>query len=105
MRTHNIPSSHRKSEILIMPPDLALLSTPTGSNYPCLELIFMVPKVFEPMKFDCITLELVQNVKITSGLVALEMMPGVCVIPANLVGIFSDTCNTNIIGSDSQSWI
>ena len=36
-----------------MPPDLALLSTLTGSNYPCLELIFMVPKVFEPLKFDC----------------------------------------------------
>ena len=36
-----------------MPPDLALLSTLNGSNYPCLELIFMVPKVFEPLKFDC----------------------------------------------------
>ena len=36
-----------------MPLDLALLSTPTGSNYPCLELILMVPKVFEPLKFDC----------------------------------------------------
>ena len=34
--------------------DLALLSTLIGSNYPCLELIFMVPKVFEPLKFDCI---------------------------------------------------
>ena len=37
-----------------MPPDLALSSTLIGSNYPCLELIFMVPKVFEPLKFDCI---------------------------------------------------
>ena len=37
-----------------MPPDLALSSTLIGSNYPCLELIFMVPKVFEPMKFYCI---------------------------------------------------
>ena len=36
-----------------MPPDVALLSTLIGSNYPCLELIFMVPKVFEPLKFDC----------------------------------------------------
>ena len=36
-----------------MPPDLALLSTLIGSNYPCLELIFMVPKVFESLKFDC----------------------------------------------------
>ena len=37
-----------------MPPDLSLLSTLLGSNYPSLELIFMVPKVFEPLKFDCI---------------------------------------------------
>ena len=37
-----------------MPPDLALSSTLIGSNYPCLELIFMVTKVFEPLKFDCI---------------------------------------------------
>ena len=36
-----------------MPPDLVLLSTLNGSNYPCLELNFMVPKVFEPLKFDC----------------------------------------------------
>ena len=36
-----------------MPPDLALFSTLIGSNYPCLELIVMVPKVFEPLKFDC----------------------------------------------------
>ena len=54
MRTHNIPSCYRKSAILIMPPDLALLSTLTDLNYPCLELIFIVPKVFEPLKFDCI---------------------------------------------------
>ena len=37
-----------------MPPDLALLSTLIGSNYPCLEQIFMVLKMFEPLKFDCI---------------------------------------------------
>ena len=36
-----------------MPPDLALSSTITGSNYPCLELTFMVSKEFEPLKFDC----------------------------------------------------
>ena len=55
MRTHNIPPCYRKiKEILIVPPDLALLSTLIGSNCPCLELIFMVPKVFEPLKFDCI---------------------------------------------------
>ena len=53
MRTHSIPPCYRKiKEILIMPPGLALLSTLFGSNYPCLELFFMVPKVFEPSKFD-----------------------------------------------------
>ena len=53
MRTHSIPLCDRKiKEILIMRPGLALLSTLIGSNYPCLELIFMVPKVFEPLKFD-----------------------------------------------------
>ena len=36
-----------------MPPDLALSSTLISSNYPCLELIFIVRKVFEPLKFDC----------------------------------------------------
>ena len=36
-----------------MPHDLALSSTLNGLKYPCLELIFMVPKVFEPLKFDC----------------------------------------------------
>ena len=52
MRTHNITSCYRKiKEILIMTPYLALLSTLSGSKYPCLELIFMV---FEPLKFDCI---------------------------------------------------
>ena len=37
-----------------MPPDLAFLPTLIGSNYPCIELILMVPMVFEPLKFDCI---------------------------------------------------
>ena len=36
-----------------MHPDLVLLSTLIVSNYPCLELILMVVKVFEPLKFDC----------------------------------------------------
>ena len=60
MRTHNLlPCYRRNKEILIMQPDLALLSTLIGSNYPCLELIFIVPKVFEPLKFDCIFLFLI----------------------------------------------
>ena len=36
-----------------LPSDLALCLTPSGSNYPCLEQISMVPKMFEPLKFDC----------------------------------------------------
>ena len=55
MRTHNIPPCYKQiTEILIMPPGLALLSTLIDSNNPCLEIIFMVPKMFEPLKFDCI---------------------------------------------------
>ena len=56
MRTHNIPPWYRNIKEILRPPDLALLSTLIGSNYPCLELIFIVPKVFEPLKFDCISL-------------------------------------------------
>ena len=44
-----------------MPPDLALLSTLIGSNYPCLELIFIVPMVFELLKFDCIVKQASSN--------------------------------------------
>ena len=55
MRTHNIPQCYRKiKEILIMPPGLRYLSNLIGSNYPCFELISMVPKVSDPLKFDCI---------------------------------------------------
>ena len=54
MRTNNILLHENGKDIPIRPSDLALLSSLTGSNYPCLELIFMVPQVFEPLKFDCI---------------------------------------------------
>ena len=36
-----------------MPPGLAQRVTLISSNYPFLEHIFMVPKVFEPLKFYC----------------------------------------------------
>ena len=54
MRIHKIPSCYRKSKRSL----LCLLTwryylTLNGSKYPCLELIFMVSKVFEPLKFDC----------------------------------------------------
>ena len=38
-----------------MLPDLALWLALISSNYPCLKHIFMVQKVFEPLKFDCIS--------------------------------------------------
>ena len=34
-------------------PDMVPWLTLSGSNYPCLEQISMVPKMFEPLKFDC----------------------------------------------------
>ena len=39
--------------ISIVPPGVALIVTFRGSNYRCLEQIFMVPKGLEPSKFDC----------------------------------------------------
>ena len=30
--------------------------TLSGSNYPCLKQISMVPKMFEPLRFDCISM-------------------------------------------------
>ena len=59
MSTHNIhlkyrtPKSYR-TIISIVPPGVALIVTFRGSNYCCLEQIFMVPKGSETLKFDCI---------------------------------------------------
>ena len=41
-----------------MPPDLTLCLTLISSNYPCLEHFFTVPKVFKPLKFYCICMDL-----------------------------------------------
>ena len=54
MRTHNIPSCWRKSKTYpYYAPLPGSIINLNGSNYPCLEQIFIVPKVFEPLKFDC----------------------------------------------------
>ena len=45
-----------KKNIPIMPPDLTLWLALNSSNYPCFEHMFMVSKVFERLKFYCITL-------------------------------------------------
>ena len=56
-----------------MPRDLALLSIFVGLNNPCLELIFMVPKVFEPLKFDSIIFSKTtdETIKVTNNLVTM----------------------------------
>ena len=52
MRTHNIPSCYRKSKIYPYYASWAgLWLTLISSSSACLEHIFMVPKVFEPLKF------------------------------------------------------
>ena len=43
-----------KNKIYIPIYDLVLSLTLISLNYPCLNHIFMVPKVFEPLKFYCI---------------------------------------------------
>ena len=55
MRTHNIPSCYRKSKryLFFAFGSIAMINT-HSLELPYLELIVMVPKVFEPLKFDCI---------------------------------------------------
>ena len=60
MSTQNIHLKYRTPKryptiISIVPSGVALIVTFRGSNYRCLEQIFMVPKGFEPSKFDCIS--------------------------------------------------
>ena len=55
MRTHNIHHvTENQKDIPTEPLYLVLWLTLTSSNYPCLQHISMVPKVFEPLKFYCI---------------------------------------------------
>ena len=59
MSTLNIQLLYRRSKrfpliIYHLLPDLAPWLILNGSNYPYLEQIFMVPKRFEPFRFDCI---------------------------------------------------
>ena len=61
MSTNNIHLKYRTPKryptiISIMPPDVAPIVTFGGSNNRCLEQIFMVPKRFEPLKFDCMNI-------------------------------------------------
>ena len=58
MSTHNIHLKYRTPKryptiISIVPLGVALVVTFWGLNYRRLEQIFMVPKGFEPLKFDC----------------------------------------------------
>ena len=57
MSTRNIHFKYRTPKeyptiFSSVPPGVALIVTFRGSNYRCLEQIFMVPKGFEPSKFD-----------------------------------------------------
>ena len=62
--THiNLHVKENRKDIPILPSDLVLLLTLTSCNYPCLEHDFMVPKVFEPLKFNCMGLENLHNWK------------------------------------------
>ena len=55
MPTHTIfvHVKENRKDISSLPSDLALRLTLTSSNYPCIEHVFMVPQVFEPLKFYC----------------------------------------------------
>ena len=42
-----------RKDTFIFPHDLALWLALSSSNYPCLEHVLIVPKLFEPLKFHC----------------------------------------------------
>ena len=75
-----------------MPSDLALSSTLIGSNYPCLELIFMVPKVFEPLKFDCMSEILLQRTSNHKSSIHTEHGPDKTPKACQLIQHGSKTC-------------
>ena len=51
--TTNLHVEEKRKNVPTVPPDLALKLTHIRSKYPFLGHIFIVPKVFEPLKFDC----------------------------------------------------
>ena len=61
MSTLNIQSLCRKSKSILnyryLLPELVPWLTLSGSNYPCLEWIPMVQKMFEPLRFDYIRID------------------------------------------------
>ena len=59
----------------------------SGSNYPCLEQFSMVPKMFEPLKFDC-------NIY----LLCLQTAKGPISVRIRLIWVFADRLcpNTHI---------
>ena len=52
---HPLHAKDNRKHIPIMPPDLVLWLTLSSQHYSCLEHIFMALKVFEPLKFCCIS--------------------------------------------------
>ena len=63
-----------KQTLNSMPPDLALCLTLNSSNYPCLEQIFKVPKVLEPLKFSCRFILLIDCVNKIKHITYIQLM-------------------------------
>ena len=80
MSTLNIPFLYRRWKRFPLNyrhllPGLASWLTLSGSNYPCLEQISMVPKMFEPLKFDCMySLLFIENFVQTTQMSDLQVI-------------------------------
>ena len=61
MRTHNIPSCYRKSKRSLLCLVTWGYCQPSMARTTRLKLIFIVPKVFEPLKFDCMYLHVITS--------------------------------------------
>ena len=75
-------------------PDLAPWLTLSGSNYPCLEQFSMVPKMFEPLKFDCMYTMWAYRINLETKCVSSEIKH---IIIITVMSPFPGNCLTRVI--------
>ena len=66
MSTLSITLFYRRSKISPYIIPICLWLTLSGSNYPYLEQMSMVPKMFEPLRFDCIWISIYSSLDLNT---------------------------------------
>ena len=65
-------------------PDLALGLTLSGSNHPCLEQIYMVRKMSELLRFDCIYIYNAKNIYILTNPQVKIQLHNSCILESKI---------------------